>query len=86
MKIKLLRRIRKQYSIVYYPFEKYYSVEYDTKGTLRDIHGWCYNNLLKRFDTLEEAKKALLHEFKKKYFKHSRKYKLKQVKHKVWYR
>jgi len=87
MKTKLLRRIRKQYSIVYYPARGIYEIEYPHSdiriGFIEDLD----KTSCVRFDkTLQGAKDKLMIVVRHTYYKHSRKYKLSQVKHKVWYK
>lgn len=86
MKVKLLKKIRKRYSIYYYPNRGIYEVDYLTRGTLRDIHGFYNNRLNYPFESIQDAKDAILKKVKDKYHKYTRKHKQSQIKHKVWHK
>lgn len=77
MKTKLLKKIRKQYSIVYYPdgyeFDGriYHKNKYIVTKCFRILPIWLY----KTFDSKNIALSAIMREVRKDYAKYSRKYK-----------
>lgn len=85
MKTKLLKKIRKQYSIVYYPHTCTYEVLYPEKDTFRDIYKICYRELRTNPKSFNEAKDHLMTIVRSKYYRYTRKHKLSQIKQKVWY-
>ncbi len=78
MKVKLLKKVRKQYSIVYYPIRKVYEVKHP--------HYWArIYPLVTTQKTLESAMtvlKSILHRI---YGQHTRKHKQSKINYKVWY-
>ena len=87
MKTKLLKKIRKQYSIVYYPARGVYEIEYPHSDlTIHFIESLHEKSCVSSDKTLQGAKDKLMIVVRHIYYKHSRKYKLSQVKHKVWYK
>lgn len=76
MKVKLLKKVRKQYSIVYYPSRKVYEVVFRYKNKDHVPHYWsnyndAYNWLLSILNCL--------------YYKYTRKHKQSKINYKVWY-
>ena len=85
MKTKLLKKIRKQYSIVYYPYKKYYEIDYPEKGLMSSWGYYLDEKFSDTHRTLQGAKDSILNLVKMKYYKYSKKYKLEQIKQKVWH-
>ena len=78
MKVKLLKRVRKQYSIVYYPSRDVYEVKHP--------HSWTRIYPLvttqKTFESATTVLKSIQHRI---YGKHTRKHKQSKINYKVWY-
>lgn len=84
MKTKLLKRIRRDYKIYYYP-ERYtpYQVTDDLEGS---NVSFLYLSVSAEWHiTLQDAKDNIMARVKIRYYKHSRAYKLSQIKKKVWH-
>lgn len=85
MKVKLLKKIRKQYSIVYYPYDKRYEIKHPDKYLYYRylFPNWTFTITLNK--TKEQAISNLLKMLRLKYYKYSRKHKLSKVSIKVWH-
>lgn len=83
MKTKLLKKVRREYSIHYYPHhsEHRYKVSPDIDYLMLILD----NEQREWFSTKQAAKDEILRRVKSKYRKKSRAYKLSQVSQKVWH-
>lgn len=84
MKTKLLKKVRRRFEINYYPHqEKPYVAVDKHQGEYED---WFWVASADRSHmTKDSAIKAILQVVRCQYKKHSRREKLKLIKHKVWY-
>lgn len=95
MKAKLLKKIRKEFAINYYPHKvvKYeitfpfsqYSIALVVMTQFR-YKGEGFTNEYNTANSLEEAKYKLMYVVRFVYSEHSRLHKLRQIKEKVWYK
>lgn len=85
MKTKLLKRIRRDYKIYYYPER---DTPYQVTDDLEGSYFTCYLYLLVSTEwhkTLQDAKDNIMARVRIKYYEHSKAYKLSQIKKKVWH-
>lgn len=88
MKTKLLKKIRKQYSIVYYPngYKHDGCIFGKGKYLVYNIYWFRPTWLLPSYETKEKALDSLIRGVRQKYYKYSRKYNKNKYKGiKVWY-
>lgn len=87
MKTRLLKKIRKQYSIVYYPDGRVDSEIGVINKNQYVVHNfWLPSWTINYFNTLDEAKEFVLKRVRERYESYSRKYKKPNYKGiKVWY-
>lgn len=91
MKTKLLKKVRKQYSIVYYPNTGWYKITHP-HSDLSLIYLECFETKESREDggvtkskTYHGAVDKLLKIVRSNYSKYTRKYKMSKINYKVWY-
>lgn len=88
MKVKLLKKIRKKYSIFYYPHgvEGCDGVYYINKYVIHSKYELIPLGYHRDYNTLEEAKEGLLRLLRHKYKKYARKNNIIRKRIKVWYK
>lgn len=82
MKTKLLKKVRKRFIIDFYPNQNIYEIT-DKQEEYISLAWYGRNHT---HDTLDSAIETVRDIVRGQYYKRSRKYKLSQVKKKVWYK